>query len=68
MSIVSIPIIKAGQSVDVDTDAITDNNVFGLIVMEGLKVLLNSRMAKVGAVTKLIGEELAKAQASAMNI
>jgi hypothetical protein len=68
MSIVSIPIIKAGQSVDVDTDAITDNNVFGLIVMEGLKVLLNSRMAKVGSVTKLIGTELASAQTSAMNI
>jgi len=68
MSVVSIPILKAGQTVDVDTDSITDNNVFGLIVMEGLKVLLNSRMAKVGAVTTLVGEELAKAQASAMSI
>ncbi len=68
MSIVSIPITKAGQVLDVDTNSITDDKVFGLIVTEGLKVLLNSRMAKVGGVTKLIGEELAKAQASAMNI
>lgn len=69
MTSVSIPILKAGKDahLDVDTDAIPQD-MYALALIEGLKVILNSRMSKVGAVTKLDGEELTKAHAKAMEI
>lgn len=64
----SIPITKAkGQSIEVDPSELSDD-VYQYILTEGLKVVLNARMAKVGAVTKLEGKDLAAAQAAAMKI
>ncbi len=69
MAIFSVPIAKGGTSatVDVDTDAL-DAEDFKLVVAEGLKAVLNSRMSKVGAVTKLSGKELDDAHAHALRI
>jgi hypothetical protein len=69
MAILKIPVTKAGKSaaLDVDTDAIPQD-MYALVVMEGLKAVLNARMSKVGAITKLEGEELDKAHAAAMSI
>lgn len=66
-----IPILKGGKdaTIEVDTDIdLVDETMYALVVTEGLKAILNSRMSKVGAVTKLEGEELVKAHASAMKI
>jgi hypothetical protein len=65
-----VPIAKAGATIDIEK-TIIDNlpeEMFELIVMEGLKAILNSRMSKVGAVTKLEGDAKAAAQAKAMEI
>lgn len=73
--ILNIPIPKAGKTPDgkpvtleIDTDAITDGEEYAFIFAEGLKALLNSRMSKVGAVTKLSGDALAKENAAALAI
>jgi hypothetical protein len=62
-------------TIEVDISATKDDGtpvysdeVVHFIIAEGLKVFLNSRMAKVGAVTKLVGKELTLAQESAMKI
>lgn len=70
--IVKVPIPKAGKDafVECDTNALSAE-MFSLAVLEGLKVLLNARMASKagpGAVTKLSGDELVAAQGRAMKI
>lgn len=69
MAIVKIPVLKAGKdaTVDIDTDALPQD-MYALALMEGLKTLVNARMSKVGAVTKLEGEDLTKAHAKALEI
>lgn len=64
-----IPITKAGKGafLEVDTDALP-LEMYELAMMEGLKVLLNAKMSKITGVTKMEGEELAKAQSDAMTI
>jgi hypothetical protein len=64
-----VPITKAGKGIvlEVDIALIDDVTLKGLII-EGLKACLNSKMASVGAVTKLEGDALAAAQAKAMTI
>ncbi len=72
---VQILITKAKRPIEVDltaekedgTPVFTDEVIKHLIQL-GLGVALNARMAKVGAVTKLVGKELEKAQADAMVI
>jgi hypothetical protein len=70
MAIVQVPIAKAGTEarVEVNTDAFVNDEVYLAIFAEGLKACLNSKMAKVGAVTKKEGKDLAEAQALAMDI
>lgn len=65
----SIPIAKGGASITVDTDVdLADLAMYQLVIEEGLKVILNSRMSKVGSVTKLEGKEKEDANAMAMKI
>jgi len=65
MATLNIPITKAGnRPIEIDPEALNDE-MFKLALTEGLKVLLNSRMTKVGAQKGLEGEELAKSQAAA---
>ena len=54
MNVISVPIAKAGKDVtlDVDTSTLSDE-MYALVMAEGLKSILNSRMSKVGPVTKL---------------
>lgn len=54
MNVISVPIAKAGKDVtlDVDTGQLSDE-MYALVMAEGLKAILNSRMSKVGPVTKL---------------
>lgn len=70
MAIVQVPIAKAGQEahVEVNTDTFVNDEIYLAIFAEGLKACLNSKMAKVGAVTKLEGDDLAKAHALALEI
>lgn len=67
MALLSVQITKGGASLDVDLDALPDA-MYKMALAEGLKVMLNKRMSKVGSVTKLEGDERAKAQADAMRI
>jgi hypothetical protein len=68
-NIISIPIAKGGKNATLDVDMSTiPDAVYATIIQEGLKVLLNAKMAKVGAVTKLEGPDLQKANAEAMSI
>lgn len=71
--LIRIPISKAGKNVtfDVDTDDLNEAfesnpDLLKQLVSEGLKVLLNSRMSKLGAPTKLEGDELAKNKEAAL--
>lgn len=67
--VVQVPIAKAGDKAFLEVViAQIPPEMWEIVVMEGLKVTLNARMSKVGAVTKLQGAELEKAQASAMAI
>ena len=72
-NIISVPITKAGKDVaiDVDTGLLSDD-MYALVMAEGLKAVLNSRMSKVGPVTKLEKEgktdELAKERDLALGI
>lgn len=54
MNVIFVPIVKAGKDVtlDVDTSTLSDE-MYALVMAEGLKSILNSRMSKVGPVTKL---------------
>lgn len=68
MAILSIPITKAGnRPISVDIDAIPEA-IYAEALAEGLKVILNKRMSKVGSITKLDGEEKEKAMALAFSI
>lgn len=66
---VSVPIAKAGDKafLDVEIEQIPPDT-WSLVILEGLKVVLNARMSTVGAVTKLEGKELEDAHAHAMKI
>ena len=70
MAILQIPITKAGKGVtfSVDTDEINELpvEVFARIVEEGMKVLLNSRMSKLEAPSKLEGAALESAKTAAL--
>ena len=66
MAILKVPVSKAGASLDVDVDKIPQD-AFAIVVMEGLKVLLAKKMSKI-TVAKLEGEDLAKAQAAALEV
>src|SRR5271157_3711928 len=69
MAILSIPIAKAGKNAFIEVDeTLLSDAIITKAIEEGLKVLLNAGMSKVGAVTKLIGEELTKAHAKALEI
>jgi hypothetical protein len=66
--LVQVPIAKAGnRPIDIDIDELPDA-MYRLCVAEGLKVLLNKRMSKVGSVTKLTGDDQAKAYDMAFKI
>lgn len=73
MSMIEVPITKAGKSVTitVDTDHLS-TDVYEAVMREGLKVCLNAKMTTVGPVTKLEKEgrldELAKENSAAMTI
>lgn len=66
---VSVPIAKAGDKafLDVDVEQIPPDT-WSMVILEGLKAVLNARMSKVGAVTKLQGKDLDDAHALAMKI
>ena len=72
MAILQIPITKAGKGVtfSVDTDEINElpAEVFARIVEEGMKVLLNSRMSKLEAPSKLEGAALESLKAKALEL
>jgi|HubBroStandDraft_2_1064218.scaffolds.fasta_scaffold41923_3 hypothetical protein len=75
-NIVKVPIAKGGKDafIEVNLDAeVMDQEDFALIVMEGLKVILNARMSGdkgPGAITKMAAgsPELAAAHKTAMEI
>ncbi len=54
VNIISVPIAKAGKdaNLNVDVGQLSDD-MYALVMAEGLKAILNSRMSKVGPVTKL---------------
>lgn len=64
MGILKIDITKAKATVEVETDNIPEA-MYALALKEGLKVLLNKGMTKI-TTAKLEGDELAKAQAAAL--
>lgn len=70
-NVFQVPITKGGPEavVEVDTSTLSDE-MYAFVLMEGLKTILNARMSgdKVGAITKLTGDDLAKANAAAMRI
>ena len=66
INIMSIPITKAGKNANLTVDvSLLSEEMYALCLAEGLKSILNSRMSKVGPVTKYEKEgnteELAKA-------
>lgn len=68
MASLSIAIAKAGNAtLDVDLNALPDA-MYQMALAEGLKVMLNKRMSKIGSVTKLEGTEREKAHADALAI
>lgn len=69
MGVLNIPITKAGgRTIAVDTDTDLSDIMFKLALEEGLKVLLNAKMSKIGAQSKLEGDELTKSQDDAFAI
>lgn len=70
MAILQIPITKAGKGVvfEVDTEELNafSGDTFERIVEEGLKTLLNSRMSKLAAPSKLTGDEFENNKAAAL--
>jgi len=73
MNIFEVAVAKAGKNakLSVDVSQLSDD-MYELVMAEGLKSILNSRMSKVGPVTKLEKEgkteELAKEQDLALKI
>lgn len=73
MNVFEVAVAKAGKDakLTVDVSALTDE-MYELVMAEGLKTILNSRMSKVGPVTKYAKEgkvdELTKAQDLALKI
>lgn len=68
MAVLSVPIPKGGgATIDVDVDAIPQE-AFSAIVLAGLEALLGKRMSKITGLTKLEGEDLAKAHEAAGKI
>jgi hypothetical protein len=69
MGVLNIPVVKAGgKTIAIDTDTDLDDRMFKLALEEGLKVLINSKMSKITAQSKLEGAELEASQAAAMEI
>lgn len=64
MTMLSVPIAKAKQNLEVDSDLITDERTFQEIFMLGLKAVLTRGMTKI-TTTGLEGEELDKARTAA---
>jgi hypothetical protein len=56
-----------GKNLEVDTSEFTDE-VIHFLIGQGLDKVINSRMTKVGAVTKLTGKELEDAHKDALRI
>lgn len=66
--IVNIPISKAGnRTLQVDANSLPAD-MFKLVVIEGLKAVLNSRMSKITGMKDLEGEALSKLHADAFKI
>lgn len=66
--IVSIPISKAGnRTIQVDANSLPAD-MFKLVVIEGLKAVLNSRMSKITGLKTLEGQALADQQDAAFKI
>jgi len=69
MGVLNIPVVKAGgKTIAIDTDTDLDDRMFKLALEEGLKVLINAKMSKITAQSKLEGAELEASQAAAMEI
>lgn len=68
-TIFEVPIAKGGKdaTVRVVYEELSDD-ALRVVIAEGLKSILNSRMSKVGATTKMEGDELSGANAKAMEI
>ena len=68
--LIQIPIAKAGKNVMFEVDPDDINNlpaeVFAMVVKEGLKVVLNSRMSKLAAPSKLEGKAAEDNKAAAL--
>jgi hypothetical protein len=69
---IQIPITKAGKgvmfAVDADDINLLEPEVFAMIVKEGLKVLLNLKMSKLDAPSKLEGDALEENKAKALEL
>ena len=61
MAILRIPITKAGRPIEVDTNADLNDDMLKLVMIEGLKVLLNKGMSKF-ATKDLEGAELDRSE------
>lgn len=71
MTILHIPITKAGNktvSIDTEDPDQLPASMYLMALEEGLKVILNKGMSKVGALKDLSADELEKAHAKAMEI
>jgi len=54
LNIINVPIAKAGKDANLTVDvSLLSEEMYALCLAEGLKSILNSRMSKVGPVTKL---------------
>ena len=54
LNIIDVPIAKAGKDAHLTVDvSLLSEDMYALCLAEGLKAILNSRMSKVGPVTKL---------------
>lgn len=66
MAVLSIPITKAGDAIEIDTDEIMDEafpgDVLKEVLIQGLKVLLNRGMSKI------VGEKTDASKAAALEI
>lgn len=68
MGTFAVPIPKGGgATLEIDTDAIPPE-AYHAVVMAGLEALLGKRMSKITGLTKLEGEDLAKAHEAAAKI
>lgn len=69
MANLRVPIAKGGKDayIDVDYDLIPTEQLTN-VAINGLVTILNARMSKVGAITKLEGKALEDAKAMAMKI